>query len=102
MAFLDAHHSITPLLHWLGLSNRRLRFWFFHDRCADWFALFHKFDLAVRGESRSRWDQVTHNQDRKSTRLNSSHTVISYAVFCLKKKKKKKQINEMYGRHMRT
>src|SRR5438034_8556862 len=30
-------------------------------------------------------------EDRKSTRLNSSHTVISYAVFCLKKKKKKKQ-----------
>src|SRR5436190_10139023 len=29
--------------------------------------------------------------DRKSTRLNSSHTVISYAVFCLKKKKKKQQ-----------
>src|SRR5436190_14697200 len=28
-----------------------------------------------------------HSQDRKSTRLNSSHTVISYAVFCLKKKK---------------
>src|SRR3954467_9253956 len=26
--------------------------------------------------------------DRKSTRLNSSHTIISYAVFCLKKKKK--------------
>src|SRR3989454_6793535 len=29
-------------------------------------------------------------RDRKSTRLNSSHLVISYAVFCLKKKKKKK------------
>src|SRR5690606_41248317 len=29
-------------------------------------------------------------QDRKSTRLNSSHVKISYAVFCLKKKKKKK------------
>src|SRR5437773_9944537 len=29
-------------------------------------------------------------QDRKSTRLNSSHITISYAVFCLKKKKKKK------------
>src|SRR5260221_1209092 len=27
-----------------------------------------------------------HSTDRKSTRLNSSHTVISYAVFCLKKK----------------
>src|SRR5690554_7360611 len=34
------------------------------------------------------------NSDRKSTRLNSSHVRISYAVFCLKKKKKKKmQIN---------
>src|SRR5947207_7404659 len=33
---------------------------------------------------------VNHKKlDRKSTRLNSSHTVISYAVFCLKKKKKK-------------
>src|SRR5438034_8102441 len=30
-------------------------------------------------------------RDRKSTRLNSSHTVISYAVFCLKKKKKRGQ-----------
>src|SRR5689334_24083613 len=29
--------------------------------------------------------------DRKSTRLNSSHSSISYAVFCLKKKKKKKK-----------
>src|SRR5438034_8713977 len=31
-------------------------------------------------------------QDRKSTRLNSSHTVISYAVFCLKKKKKNREV----------
>src|SRR5438094_7500605 len=30
-------------------------------------------------------------EDRKSTRLNSSHRTISYAVFCLKKKKKKKK-----------
>src|SRR5256885_6457748 len=30
-----------------------------------------------------------HTRDRKSTRLNSSHLVISYAVFCLKKKKKR-------------
>src|SRR2546421_3129919 len=35
-------------------------------------------------ETRSRTDPVT---DRKSTRLNSSHDQISYAVFCLKKKK---------------
>src|SRR5438132_5557917 len=33
---------------------------------------------------------VAGRSERKSTRLNSSHTVISYAVFCLKKKKKKK------------
>src|SRR5260221_9795555 len=31
-------------------------------------------------------DVFVHASDRKSTRLNSSHTVISYAVFCLKKK----------------
>src|SRR5205807_8761946 len=34
------------------------------------------------------------SKDRKSTRLNSSHLVISYAVFCLKKKKKKKKIKK--------
>src|SRR5437660_5062461 len=32
--------------------------------------------------------------DRKSTRLNSSHVAISYAVFCLKKKKKRKNIHK--------
>src|SRR2546426_7149245 len=35
-------------------------------------------------------------QDRKSTRLNSSHLVISYAVFCLKKKKKTKVYTLLY------
>src|SRR5689334_24168085 len=34
-------------------------------------------------------------QDRKSTRLNSSHSSISYAVFCLKKKKKQKWSSPM-------
>src|SRR5258708_22317154 len=32
--------------------------------------------------------------DRKSTRLNSSHQIISYAVFCLKKKKKQKKVQQ--------
>src|SRR6266853_4632023 len=36
-------------------------------------------------------DHVTPPRDRKSTRLNSSHSQISYAVFCLKKKKKKEK-----------
>src|SRR5256885_7648228 len=35
---------------------------------------------------RPRGDRDVWQQDRKSTRLNSSHLVISYAVFCLKKK----------------
>src|SRR5438034_7132934 len=35
----------------------------------------------------NRGDRLRCFRDRKSTRLNSSHTVISYAVFCLKKKK---------------
>src|SRR2546430_6790747 len=35
--------------------------------------------------------------DRKSTRLNSSHSQISYAVFCLKKKKKKKKNSTIYN-----
>src|SRR5690242_20468586 len=42
------------------------------------------FDFSVLSEFRSRLD-------RKSTRLNSSHMSISYAVFCLKKKKKKEK-----------
>src|SRR2546422_8600695 len=37
--------------------------------------------------------------DRKSTRLNSSHGYISYAVFCLKKKKKDDKIYKYIGRH---
>src|SRR5438034_8178781 len=37
--------------------------------------------------------EILNGIDRKSTRLNSSHTVISYAVFCLKKKKKKNTVS---------
>src|SRR2546427_3692368 len=45
---------------------------------------------AVHVGQRQRFEQVeraAREQDRKSTRLNSSHSQISYAVFCLKKKK---------------
>src|SRR3712207_7649660 len=45
--------------------------------------------LRRRDDDRNR-DLGLHRRDRKSTRLNSSHANISYAVFCLKKKKKKK------------
>src|SRR5437868_12655649 len=51
------------------------------------------FDVAVF-EGRHAFHQIGYRPsktDRKSTRLNSSHVSISYAVFCLKKKKKKKR-----------
>src|SRR5256885_3366298 len=40
-------------------------------------------------------DPAQPDQDRKSTRLNSSHLVISYAVFCLKKKKRSNHIESL-------
>src|SRR5689334_24572189 len=40
--------------------------------------------------------------DRKSTRLNSSHSSISYAVFCLKKKKKNKNTMKMIKKSKRS
>src|SRR2546422_5937595 len=53
--------------------------------------------VAARGGAERRAPQTRARRvgggDRKSTRLNSSHGYISYAVFCLKKKKKQKQDN---------
>src|SRR5258708_16711368 len=48
-----------------------------------------RVDAAVLQPSRDKRDHER-SRDRKSTRLNSSHQIISYAVFCLKKKKKQK------------
>src|SRR5215216_7309661 len=50
-------------------------------------------DLLLGRDSRPAGAGTGAARDRKSTRLNSSHQIISYAVFCLKKKKKKKKIN---------
>src|SRR5256885_4640277 len=51
------------------------------------------FTIHAISEQRLRMESVCHvvgfPQDRKSTRLNSSHLVISYAVFCLKKKNRR-------------
>src|SRR3712207_8543024 len=43
--------------------------------------------LKASASAKAAAQQVWRNEDRKSTRLNSSHANISYAVFCLKKKK---------------
>src|SRR5256885_11529729 len=51
-----------------------------HDR------RLHRQRAAAGGEERVVGVDGDHVRDRKSTRLNSSHLVISYAVFCLKKK----------------
>src|SRR5574344_2825793 len=40
--------------------------------------------------------------DRKSTRLNSSHQIISYAVFCLKKKNNSKKERQLHASHARS
>src|SRR5262245_63602386 len=50
-----------------------------------------KFELVINLNTAKALGGVEVDQDRKSTRLNSSHLGISYAVFCLKKKKKKKE-----------
>src|SRR5690349_23438670 len=47
-------------------------------------------------------DRFRDRLDRKSTRLNSSHVEISYAVFCLKKKKKKKHDINMSSNSYKT
>src|SRR5690625_5903174 len=55
-----------------------------------WFNEFHvEAELGEDGRM-AVTTHVEYDLDRKSTRLNSSHVAISYAVFCLKKKKKKK------------
>src|SRR5258708_24677229 len=50
--------------------------------------------IALKALERNRSERYGMPLDRKSTRLNSSHQIISYAVFCLKKKK----ANEHAGR----
>src|SRR5258708_33822368 len=53
----------------------------------------HKMNIVISGRGRRRIPCVSKDlflTDRKSTRLNSSHQIISYAVFCLKKKKTNK------------
>src|SRR2546426_5712296 len=58
-------------------------------RCAAQHARQH---LRPRSRRQCRLRAGASAADRKSTRLNSSHLVISYAVFCLKKKKKKQKL----------
>src|SRR5688572_33253750 len=63
-----------------------------HERSSDLrFKQEHASRLKLFAHHHEVRDRVGKVTDRKSTRLNSSHSQISYAVFCLKKKKKKKK-----------
>src|SRR5258708_30412816 len=58
-----------------------------HDALPILLKQYEGWALSLRGQYGH--DVVQFLEDRKSTRLNSSHQIISYAVFCLKKKKEK-------------
>src|SRR5438309_9295040 len=58
------------------------------SRAGSWRELVGSVDPSVEFDTRLVY--ISSGEDRKSTRLNSSHSSISYAVFCLKKKKKNK------------
>src|SRR5437879_10424909 len=58
------------------------------DRGADNLGVLERIGVFLAASGQVRHQIAARNTDRKSTRLNSSHRCISYAVFCLKKKKK--------------
>src|SRR3712207_8615960 len=88
---LSLHDALPIYVHWLGKGVAKQHEWTFRMYSADNTegrdnrTSFYLFNLGGdRGTGSYVEEPVT---DRKSTRLNSSHANISYAVFCLKKKK---------------
>src|SRR5690554_7106507 len=103
-------------------AKKQLQYWFEKFEITDWWdkkihelskgmaqkiqfivTVLHQPKLLIFDEPFSGFDPVNANiikdeilEDRKSTRLNSSHVRISYAVFCLKKKKKEEKENISY------
>src|SRR2546427_12923316 len=71
-------HDALPISSFVARDRRH------HDRCVPRWRHLHGDHPGRHARSASE------TGDRKSTRLNSSHSQISYAVFCLKKKKKNK------------
>src|SRR5207244_12545071 len=72
------HSGLDPHLHWMPPAVR----------VEDLLAIEGDLHRSPRAHRQERG-----REDRKSTRLNSSHQIISYAVFCLKKKKNRKTPN---------
>src|SRR5690625_5542843 len=104
MATIQFHeiHTLENLVRKLGIGNAFIRFQtgsydFFSDHGADAIVLSNISQKVESGKVTSPVQVIDHGGtivtlkrqivlDRKSTRLNSSHVAISYAVFCLKKK----------------
>src|SRR5437762_13933409 len=106
----------SMLLHLSSFSSFSFSFFFFNDPATTeiyTLSLHDALPIFAHGKIRPRqtftashvnnvWVGKRHGyrpkhylRDRKSTRLNSSHRCISYAVFCLKKKKKKNKIKRI-------
>src|SRR5438874_7008841 len=86
VAFFFLNDTATTEIYTLSL----------HDALPIWTGIAAKeigrvFERFYRGSGSLEQEGFGLGLDRKSTRLNSSHVEISYAVFCLKKKKKKRQ-----------
>src|SRR5689334_25371994 len=88
-------------LYLLFIFTFSLLFFFFNDTATTEIYTLSLHDaLPIFDSGKINWKREFHaghppGGDRKSTRLNSSHSSISYAVFCLKKKKKKKKNNNI-------
>src|SRR5690606_41961722 len=89
------HDTATPEIYTLSLHDALPIFGLPHAwiaaRRPDWKSGWSGASAGWNPKKPSRSTTLAPLQDRKSTRLNSSHVKISYAVFCLKKKKKKKK-----------
>src|SRR5688572_33436248 len=78
-------HDALPIYSWAPAMVERVIKRFGPERGGAFAALF----------TQNIGGQKTVEEDRKSTRLNSSHSQISYAVFCLKKKKNNKKNHQI-------
>src|SRR5690625_6803102 len=67
---------------------------FFHSRYHSFSCIKDCVHIEIKKVSPPLCFHLFQNTDRKSTRLNSSHVAISYAVFCLKKKKDRKEYSQ--------
>src|SRR2546426_5489571 len=97
------HYTVFPYFFYLMMLHFIFFFFFFNDTATteiytlslhDALPICRRATRTYRSRRRNHgqisdaWRPEGGRRDRKSTRLNSSHLVISYAVFCLKKKKK--------------